>query len=106
MAEIQECHHSAGVFPYLLKIWVRDLQHLEHLLSQKIKTLKGVVRVQRSVVLSSPQASRYRHRATVTTAQEMHSPLEPPDLSKRRDIVRPLAGVSGQGGLLPRLFML
>lgn len=42
MAEIQECHHSAGVFPYLLKIWVRDLQHLEHLLSQKIKTLKGV----------------------------------------------------------------
>src|SRR5215472_6195574 len=55
MPEIQECHHTAGEFAYLLKIWARDLQHLEHLLSEKIKALKGVVRVQTSVVLSSPK---------------------------------------------------
>ena len=55
MPEIQECYHTAGEFAYLLKIWARDLQHLEHLLNEKIKTLRGVVRVQASVVLSSPK---------------------------------------------------
>jgi Lrp/AsnC family leucine-responsive transcriptional regulator len=55
MPEVQECHHTAGEFPYLLKIWARDLQQLEHLLNQEIKACKGVVRVQTSVVLSSPK---------------------------------------------------
>lgn len=55
MREVQECHHTTGEFPYLLKIWARDLQHLEHMLNEKIKTFKGVVRVQTSVVLSSPK---------------------------------------------------
>ena len=47
MPEIEECHHVSGEFPYLLKIWARDLEHLERL-DQRIKTLGGVVRTQTS----------------------------------------------------------
>jgi Lrp/AsnC family transcriptional regulator, leucine-responsive regulatory protein len=46
MPEIQECHHVSGEFPYWLKIWARDLQHLEQLLNDNVKTCSGVVRVQ------------------------------------------------------------
>lgn len=53
MPEVQECHHVSGEFPYLLKIWARDLQHLEQLLEQKIKSRAGVTRVQTSIVFSS-----------------------------------------------------
>jgi len=54
LPEVQACHHTAGEFPYLVKIWARDLPHLEDLLAQ-IKALKGVLRVQTSIVLSSPK---------------------------------------------------
>lgn len=55
MPEVQECHHTSGAFPYLAKIWAHDLQHLEQLLDEKVKTCAGVARVQLSVVLSSPK---------------------------------------------------
>lgn len=55
MPEIQECHHVSGEFPYLLKVWARDLRHLEHLLDREIKPRKGVVRTQASIVFSSPK---------------------------------------------------
>lgn len=55
MPEIQECHHVSGEFPYLLKVWARDLRHLEHLLDREIKTRKGVARTQASIVFSSPK---------------------------------------------------
>ena len=55
MPEIQECHHVSGEFPYLLKVWARDLRHLEHLLDREIITRRGVVRTQASIVFSSPK---------------------------------------------------
>jgi Lrp/AsnC family transcriptional regulator, leucine-responsive regulatory protein len=55
MAEIEECHHISGEFPYLLKIWAKDLHHLERLLDDTIKARTGVVRTQTSIVLSSPK---------------------------------------------------
>ena len=55
MPEVQECHHVSGEFPYLLKVWARDLSHLEHLLDKEIKTKNGVVRTQASIVFSSPK---------------------------------------------------
>lgn len=55
MPEVQECHHVSGEFPYLLKVWARDLGHLERLLDQDIKTKKGVFRTQASIVFSSPK---------------------------------------------------
>ena len=55
MPEIEECHHVLGEYPYLLKIWAKDLHHLERLLDDAIKTRTGVVRTQISIVLSSPK---------------------------------------------------
>jgi Lrp/AsnC family leucine-responsive transcriptional regulator len=55
MPEIQECHRVSGEFPYLLKVWARDLHNLEHLLDEQIETRVGVVRTQTSIVLSSPK---------------------------------------------------
>lgn len=55
MPEIQECHHISGEFPYLLKIWARDLTHLEHLLNDEIKTKSGVARTEVAIVFSSPK---------------------------------------------------
>ena len=55
MPEVEECHHVSGEFPFLLKLWARDLQHLERLLDERIKTRIGVVRTQVSIVLSSPK---------------------------------------------------
>jgi Lrp/AsnC family transcriptional regulator, leucine-responsive regulatory protein len=55
MLEVQEIYHVSGEFPFLLKIWARDVPHLEDLLNNKLKAQRGVLRVQTSVVLSSPK---------------------------------------------------
>jgi Lrp/AsnC family leucine-responsive transcriptional regulator len=51
--EIEECHNISGEFPYLLKVWAHDLQHLDRLLNETVKKWPGVVRIQTAVVLSS-----------------------------------------------------
>jgi hypothetical protein len=43
-----------GEFLFWLKVWARDIAHLEDLLNNQLKVLTGVLRVQTSVVLSSP----------------------------------------------------
>jgi len=55
MLEVQEIHHVSGEFPLLLKLWARDIAHLEDLLNNTLKVQTGVLRVQTSVVLSSPK---------------------------------------------------
>jgi len=52
LPEIEECHHITGEFPYLIKMWARDIEHVE-LLDGRIKSLAGVVRTHTSIVLSS-----------------------------------------------------
>ena len=51
--EVEECHHVSGDFPFLLKIWARDLAHLERLLADQIKSRPGVLRIETWIVLSS-----------------------------------------------------
>ena len=55
MLEVQEIHQVSGEFPFLLKLWARDIAHLEDLLNNTLKVRTGVLRVQTSVVLSSPK---------------------------------------------------
>ena len=55
MLEVQEIHHVSGEFPFWLKVWARDMAHLEDLLNNQLKVHAGVLRVQTSVVLSSPK---------------------------------------------------
>lgn len=53
--DVQECHHITGEFSYLLKVHVRDTRHLECLLTDVIKSIKGVTRTNTTIILSSPK---------------------------------------------------
>ena len=53
--QVEECHRLTGDYPYLLKIWARDLDELNMIVEQEIQTLKGVVGTRTFVVLSSPK---------------------------------------------------
>ena len=55
MREVQECHHLAGEFPYLLKVWTDSVQRVNELVETRIKSLTGVIRTQTLIVLSSPK---------------------------------------------------
>lgn len=53
--EVLECHHVTGDFSYLLKVRARDTSHFEKVLTDLIKSVRGVVRTQTLIVLSSPK---------------------------------------------------
>lgn len=55
LSEVQEIHRVSGEFPYLLKIWAADVPRLENFLNSKIKACPGVLRIQTTIVLSSPK---------------------------------------------------
>ena len=50
--EIQECHHAAGSQDYILKVRCQNTRALEHLISEKIKSLPGI-RTQTTIILST-----------------------------------------------------
>lgn len=52
---IQECHHVTGDDDYLLKLRCRHTAELEHLISEQLKRLDGVVRTRTLIVLSTPK---------------------------------------------------
>jgi Lrp/AsnC family leucine-responsive transcriptional regulator len=49
--EVQECHHVAGDYDYLLKIRCGGVQDLDRVISDEVKEVPGVVRTYTSVVL-------------------------------------------------------
>ncbi|MDO8422024.1 MAG: Lrp/AsnC family transcriptional regulator [Parvibaculum sp.] len=51
--EVQECHHIAGDWNFLLKIRVRNTAAFEVLLTNRLKTVPGVVRTQTVITLVS-----------------------------------------------------
>jgi len=63
-AEVKEAHHLAGEDDFLLKVHCRDTAHLEHFLTDTLKSMAGVQRTRTSIVLG--------------TAKEMPTVL-PPD---------------------------
>lgn len=64
--EVQECHHLAGEFDYLLKVCCRDTSQLEYLITEQLKGLNGVTRTRTVIALS-----------TVKDAVELPLPLIP-----------------------------
>jgi Lrp/AsnC family transcriptional regulator, leucine-responsive regulatory protein len=52
-AEIQECHHVAGDFDFLLKVRCGTLRDLERLVGEAIKGIAGVVRTRTTIALSA-----------------------------------------------------
>ena len=51
--EVLECHHIAGEDSYLLKVRCRNTRHLEHLISNSLKSLPGVTRTRTTISLST-----------------------------------------------------
>jgi Lrp/AsnC family leucine-responsive transcriptional regulator len=53
MPEIQECHHVASDWNFLLKVRVRSTAALENLLSNRLKAVPGVIRTHTVISLTS-----------------------------------------------------
>ena len=53
LAEVQECHHVAGDDDYWLKVRCSDTRHLDHVLSEELKTVPGVLRTRTTIVLGT-----------------------------------------------------
>ena len=50
---VLECYHLAGDDDYFLKVRCRGTRELEHLLTEVLKNVKGVVRTRTTIVLST-----------------------------------------------------
>jgi Lrp/AsnC family leucine-responsive transcriptional regulator len=53
LPEVQECHHIAGDYDYLLKIRCRGTADLDRLVSDELKSFAGIVRTRTTIVLKS-----------------------------------------------------
>ena len=51
MPEVLECHHITGEFDYLLKVIVRNREHLEKFLVEKLTPVPGMDKIRTSLVL-------------------------------------------------------
>jgi DNA-binding Lrp family transcriptional regulator len=51
MPEVMECHHITGEYDYLLKIMVRNREHLEEFLVEKLTAVPGMDKIRTSLVL-------------------------------------------------------
>lgn len=50
---VLECHHVAGEYDYLLKVLVEDTKSLEYFISNTLKNIKGVIKSNTIITLSS-----------------------------------------------------
>lgn len=53
--EIQECHHVTGDDDYLMKVRCRGTADLEHLISEVLKQIPGVLKTRTLIALSTPK---------------------------------------------------
>lgn len=52
LEEVMECHHMAGQFDYLLKIYAKDMDDYQLFISEKLASLDNIGKVQSSFVMS------------------------------------------------------
>lgn len=52
LPEVKECYHIAGMYDYLLKICVQDMDSYQHFISNKLSSLSNMSRVQSSFVMT------------------------------------------------------
>ncbi len=50
---VLECHHVAGEYDYLLKVLVEDTKSLEYFISNTLKNIRGVIKSNTIITLSS-----------------------------------------------------
>lgn len=56
---VEECHHVAGDYDYLLKVRTRGTQDLEHFLSNILKGTAGVSRTRTTIVLGTAKETSH-----------------------------------------------
>lgn len=52
LPEVIECYHIAGMFDYLLKIYVKDMEDYQNFMTQKLASLSNIGRVQSFFVMT------------------------------------------------------
>lgn len=52
LPEVIECYHVAGIFDYLLKIYIKDMADYQQFITQKLASLPNIGRVQSSFVMT------------------------------------------------------
>ena len=52
LEEVVECYHIAGMFDYLLKVVVRDMDVYRQFVSKKLAALENIGKVQSSFVMT------------------------------------------------------
>ena len=52
LSEVIECYHIAGLFDYLLKIYVEDMNDYQLFISEKLASIKNIGKVQSSFVMT------------------------------------------------------
>jgi len=57
--EVQECHHITGEFSLLLKLRVRDVDALQHLLLHELNVMEGVRQTRTVLVLSTAKEESF-----------------------------------------------
>lgn len=57
LAEVQECHHIAGDYDYLLKVRCTSTTDLDRVLTEQLKSVQGVVSTRTTVVLRTLKES-------------------------------------------------
>ena len=53
LKEIQECHHIAGDYDYLLKVRCRNTKDLDRVISLELKEVPGVIKTRTTIVMDT-----------------------------------------------------
>lgn len=91
LEEVQECHHVAGEYDYLLKVRCRDTLDLDRVISDRLKSLRGVARTRTTIVLASLKESP---ALPLIAADRVRESGEPASASRRARASRTRARVT------------
>ena len=57
LTEVIECFHTGGMFDYLLKVVVQDMDVYQHFISKKLATIDNIRQVQSSFVMAEVKST-------------------------------------------------
>ena len=57
--EVRECYHMTGLFDYLIKVVVPDMDSYQHFLTKKLASLENIARVQSSFVMTDVKLDKH-----------------------------------------------
>ena len=55
--EVIECYHTAGVYDYLLKVMVKDMDEYQHFLAKKLASIDNLGQVQSAFVMTEVKST-------------------------------------------------